>query len=285
MKNILLAGVAVGSLFFSSCGDKKADTGIDKTSLKPNEVVETWKNDLVDGRLASLWDSLPSSYQSDLSGIVHSFGEKMDAEVYDEAMKTASSATALLKSKKSVILEMMKETAPADKFELIEGNFDAALGLIDAIVNSDAKSVDGLKKLDVVKFLGDMQSHTKELSKLGSMAGDEYEKVKKMSVSLLSESGDNAEVEMTVDDKKEKMKLVKMQDRWIPEEMSSGWSEMMKEAQQGLDEVGKMSDNDKKQALAGLKMVQDQIKKLEGVNSKEDLMQQMGGLMQMFGRF
>lgn len=286
MKQLLFAGLAAGSLFFTSCGDKKADTGVDKSNLKANEAVDNWKKDMTEGRVASLWDALPSTYQSDVSSIIHSVGEKVDAEVYDEAMKTVSAATALLKNKKSMILEMAKEQTPKgmeSQVENVEANYDSIVGLLNAIATSDAKSVDGLKKLDVAKFLGDIQTHTKELASLASLAGDEMEKIKSATATLISESGDTAEVEMTVEDSKKTVKFVKKDDRWIPEDMANEWPDMMKEAKAGIGEMSKMEPEQKQQALMMMGMVQSTIKSLEEAETKEEMMEKMGGLMKMFG--
>ena len=89
MKHIIISSLAASSIFFTSCGDKKeSTTGINKDNLKPAEAVENWKKDLTDGSVSSLWDSLPESYQGDISSLASSFGEKMDAKVYNEAMSS-----------------------------------------------------------------------------------------------------------------------------------------------------------------------------------------------------
>lgn len=288
MKNILFAVLAAGSLLFTSCGDKKTDTGVVKGNLKANEAVDNWAKDASDGRVASLWDSLPASYQSEISGIVHSVGDKIDADVYNEAMKTMSAATALLKSKKSMILEMAKEQglkSEMDKVEDVSASYDSIVGLINAIATSDAKDVDGLKKLDMAKFLGDIQEHTKSLMELAALApgGEEnMAKLKAATATLLSESGDSAEVEMTVDGSTKKVTLVKKEDRWMPEDMVKDWPDMMKSAKEAIGEMADMQPVEKEKVLSVLRMAQAAIKELEGANSKEEMQKKveefMGGI-------
>ncbi len=285
MKNILFTSLAVGSLLFTSCGDKKADTGVDKTKLKSNEAVDNWVKDLGEGSLASMWDALPASYQKDLSGIIHSVGEKVDAEVYNEAMKTMSAATALLKNKKSIIIEMANSQAPEEmkeKFKEVEAKYDSIVGLIDAIVTSDLKDTEGLKKLDVLKFMGDIQVHTKELASLASLAGKEVEMMKSITSSLVSESGDTAEVEITADGNKKTVKLVKKEDRWIPEEMANEWPKMIEQAKESVGSMASMEPAQKEQVLDMLRKVQAGIKELEGANTKEEMMEKAGAIMQQF---
>ncbi|MFT5906297.1 MAG: hypothetical protein ACI9E1_001905 [Cryomorphaceae bacterium] len=285
MKNILFAGLVAGSLLFTSCGDKKADTGVEKGNLKANEAVDNWAKDASDGRVASLWDSLPASYQSEISGSVHSVGDKIDADVYNEAMKTMSAATALLKSKKSMILEMAKEQglkSEMDKVDDVSASYDSIVGLINAIATSDAKDVDGLKKLDMAKFLGDIQEHTKSLMELAALApgGEEnMAKLKAATATLLSESGDSAEVEMTVDGSTKKVTLVKKEDRWMPEDMVKDWPDMMKSAKEAIGEMADMQPVEKEKVLSVLRMAQAAIKELEGANTKEEMQKKMEEFM------
>ncbi len=285
MKNILFAGLAAGSLLFTSCGDKKADTGVEKDKLKANEAVDNWQKDATEGRVASLWDSLPASYQSDVSGIVHSVGEKIDADVYNEAMKTMTAATALLKSKKSMILEMAKEQVADSEKENIDASYDSIVGLLNAISTSDAKDVDGLKKLDMAKFLGDIQEYTKELTELASLAPggkENMDMLKAATATLVSESGDSAEVEMTVDGSTKKVTLVKTEDRWIPEDMAKEWPDMMKNAKGAIGEMADMEPMQKEQVLAALRIAQAAIKQLEGAKNKEEMEKTMGDVMMQF---
>lgn len=287
MKNILFTGLAMGSLLFASCG-KKADTGVDKTKLKANEAVDNWKTDLTEGRVASLWDALPASYQKDVSDIIHSAGEKMDAEVYNEAMKTMTAATALLKNKKSIIIDMANTNAAEpmkEKIKEVEAKYDSIVGLIDAIVTSDAKDLDGLKKLDVLQFLGDIQVHTKELASLASLAGDEMEMIKSATATLVSESGDTAEVEMTADGNKKTVKLVKKEDRWIPADMANEWPKMIDEAKKSVGEMTDMKPVEKEKVLSVMRVIQAGIKELEAVSTKEEMEAKMQEIMgQMMGQ-
>ncbi len=289
MKHIIVSSLAATSIFFTSCGDKDSengDTGINKDNLKAAEAVENWRKDITEGRVASLWDSFPESYQGDINSLANKFGEKMDAEVYNEAMSTLGSASELLKNKKGMILEILKEKVPqeeAETFAKIEQNYDSIVGLVHTLANSDAKDIEGVKKLNVGKLLGELQVHTNELSKLASLAGEDFEQMKAAKITLLSESENSAEVNVEADGEGEDIKLVKKDDRWVPADMVTDWPEMIVEANKGIDEMGKMSPGDKQKAIMGLGMVKSSIKSLESVKSKEEMMSKIEGLMGMFG--
>jgi hypothetical protein len=159
------------------------------------------------------------------------------------------------------------------------------VGLLNAIATSDAKDVDGLKELDMTKFLGDIQEYTKELTKLSSLApgGEEQmEMLKSASSSLVSESGDSAEVEMTVDGNTKNVKLVKKDDRWIPEDMVKDWPSMMEEAKSSIDAMTEMKPVQKEQVLAVMRMAQASIKELESANTKEEMEKKVQEVMGQF---
>ena len=287
MTHIIVSTLAASSIFFTSCGDKKESaTGINKDNLNPAAAVENWKKDLTEGNVANLWDSLPESYQGDLNELASNLGENMDSEVYNEAMNSMQAITSLLTNKKEMILDILKETAPedqADKLDQIENSYDSVVGLLSTIANSDAKDIDGMKKLDIGKLLGELQVHTKELSKLASLAGDQFEMVKAAKITLVSESDDSAELKISSDGSEEDVKIVKKDGRWLPAEMVEGWSEMLAEANVGINEMGEMSAQNKQQALMGLGMVKSSIKSLESTKTKEEMMAKVKGLMGMFG--
>jgi len=288
MKHIIISTLAASSLFFTSCGDKKkgenGDTGINKDNLKPAEAVENWKKDITGGSVASIWDSLPKDYQSDLNKLANNFGENMDAEVYNEAMSSLSAAANLLKSKKSMVLEMLKEQAPEKEYAKIEGSYDAIVGLVSTLADSDAKDIEGMKKLNLGKLLGELQVHTKELSTLTSLAGKEFELMKSAKVTSVSESGDSAVVNVSADGKDEDIKLTKKGDRWVPTDMAKDWSKMITEANKGIDDLGKMTPQDKQGVMMVLGLVKVTIKGLESAKTKEEMMEKIEGMMGMMNQ-
>lgn len=287
MKQIIASTIVASSLFLTSHAYQAAPApaiAANQDKLKPTEAVENWKKDITTGSVANLWNSLPEKYQGDLNKLAKGFGEKMDAQVYNEAMSTLGAAAGLLKNKKVMVLEMIKEQAGDDNAEdyaKIEQSYDSIVGLLNAITTSDAKDIDGMKKLDIGKLLRELQIHTKDLSKLASLAGDDFEEVKAAKITLVSESGDTAVVNATADDNNEDIKLVKQGGRWLPEEMVNEWPEMIAEANKGIEEVGKMTPEEKQQAAMVMGMVKNAIKSLEATKTKEEMMQNIQGLMGM----
>ena len=284
MKKILFTGLAASAFAFTSCGDKKeeASTGVDKAGLNATEAVENWKTDVTEGKIVSLWDSLPGSYQADVSGLAHSLGDKVDPEVYDKSMETMMMAAKLLKDKKAIVLEIISESLPAAQdmdSATMEANYDSLVGLLNTVTNSDMKDVEGLKKLDMQKFLGQLEGNIADLMTLPVSPDAPFtlSDLKSMTTKVLSETADAAELELTVKDETEQLKLNKVEDRWVPAEMSASWSEKMIEAKSAIAQIGDMEPMQKGQILGGLTMAQGLIESLNSANTKEEM--QMKAMM------
>ena len=293
MKHIIASSLVASSFLFTSCGDKKvveseagAAVAEAVAETTPVEAAQNWQKDLTGGQVSNLWSSLSADYQSDLNKLANNLGDKVDSEVYNEAMTTLGSVSNLLKSKKTMILEILKDNAPEgkeDDLAKIEQSYDSIVGIISTIATSDAKTTEGLKSMDLGKLLGDLQGHTKELSKLSSLAGDKFKKFQEVKFSLVSESGDSAAINVTSEGNDKEVKLIKKDGNWLPEDMVSKWPEMMEEANKAIAEIGDMKPEQKQQALMGLMMLKSTVQSLEKAKTKEDMMQTVQGLMGMFG--
>jgi len=286
MKNYLLSGVAAGALAFTACS-KKVDTGVEKDDLKPNEAVAHWAQDASAGRVASLWDSLPESYQGDVQSLARDFGAKVDSEVYDEAMKTLDSVSDLLRDKKEIIVTIMDEQSKMvgeDKVSSIKDNYDEIVALVDAIVNSDIKDAAGLKEVEISKFMGDIQDEAMAVADVvKSVAGDDASWMQDAKVDLVSEDGDNAEVKNPDPKTEENMKLKRVGKRWVPAEMAEDWDKEMNNGREALAKMEKMSAVDKQKVLGIMRTVQATAKELQETKTKEEFMAKAGKAASGFG--
>ncbi|MEZ4465298.1 MAG: hypothetical protein R3F43_12640 [bacterium] len=84
------------------------------------------------GDPAPLWAFLPGSYQADVTALVHDFGGKLDAELYDKGFAVLGKAINVLKTKKDFILKspimaqaMQNPMLPPEAFQK---NWDAVVG-------------------------------------------------------------------------------------------------------------------------------------------------------------
>ena len=282
IKNLFVASTAACAIAFTSCG--KDPKGVDKTTLKANEAVEQWSKDVDEGQIASLWDSLPPSYQDDVEEIVHMVGEDIDAEIYDEVMKTLTAANNLLKNKKSIVLELVEEMGAGNEemVSSVKENYDDINAFLTTLMESDIKTADGLKSIDIAEFAAELQDDLKPLVK-AALASQKEIDIDAIKTEIISEEGDKATAKVFNGDTTKEVKLVRVEERWIPAEMAENWEDMVSKAKAELENnVSKMKPADKIKVKTLLTGIQNTIAEMEKANSKEEMMEIAGGMMSSF---
>lgn len=285
MKKTLFIGAAVCSVALFSCGKKDpVDTGIEKSNLGPAEAAQNWSKDMSEGRISSIWDSLPSSYQEDVSGLVTEFTNNTDEELYNESQSLVRALTGLLKNKKEIVLAITGKQIPDEKINSqIKEHYDAVTGLLNSIANSDAKTLSGLKSLDIEKFCGEIQPHMKSIMILAADADSDFKALSSMKSELISEDGDSAELKLSNNGKTENVNLVKVNDRWIPADLQKEWSKGIEEAKKGISQSGEMQDANKEDTIKLMKAVQEVIADLETASNEDEMMGKLMGASQKIG--
>lgn len=285
MKKTFFLSAAICSLTLFSCDkNNQADTGVEKSALGPVDTVQNWSKDVSDGRIASLWDALPSSYQKDISDIITEFANNTDEEIYNESQKLTKSLTALLKSKKDIALAIANKQIPDDNIKgKVKENYDTTIDLLNAIANSDTQTLSGLKSLDIAKFCGDIQPHIKNVMVLATDSTPELKAISSMTPKLISEDGDTAEVEVTIDGKTENINIVKVDNRWVPEDLQKDWEKNIAKAKAEIQKSSQSIGTNKEEVITLLKTVQEAIADLETAKNEDEMMGKLMGASQKIG--
>ena len=279
MKKLIYSAVAACTLSFSAVAQ-------DKANLAPVEAAELWGNDMMKGNVTSLWHALPKKYQTDMESMVQAMGQKMDAELYNEFIKTIAQFNGFLKDKKDIVLDLMEENVPGEdrqKFQDVKKNYSEMTDLIDALVNSNIKNVDGLKNFDMKAFCAMIEPNVQSIMVAMKAMKKDF-KDGEVDAKLISREGDNAVVEVTGPcDKSKKVNLTRMGDRWVPVEMTKDWDKKMKEAKDKIAQMDKMKPEQKAMASMMLNMAQGMIKEANKANSADELKKMVENKMKMFG--
>jgi hypothetical protein len=261
---------------------------VDKATLSPVDAVKTFASDMIDGRATSMWDAMPADYQTDVVTMIQDFGKKADADVYNEFMLTLGKANSLLKDKQAIIIEMMEdkilEEKPekAERFEKMKANYTQVTGLFDVVLNSDLKSADGLKTIDMVAFCKAIEPSMKALMK-NVQAVEKDCNIENLSVKLVSQEGDKAVVEVDCAKREAKeVSLVRTGNRWVPAKMVEEWDGKMEMAKFGMAGLGQVDPGKKMQAMMMMKMAQGIIAEL---NKAETAVEMKETMKNQFGKF
>ena len=288
MKPILYTGVAACSIALFSCGENSTEATAEqvKVSLKALESVNLAQQDAAAGKITSLWNSLPESYQSDVERLIHEFAGKVDEEIYNESIQIFSDINGLLKNKKEILIGALKENIPADEakdLSVILDGYDDITALIDTVLSTNIKDASSLKNLQLGEMTEKVQpklvTFMKILHKIDSKKNPMIA-LQSANNKLVSEDADSAVITTTIDGEEKEVKLKRVEDRWIPEKMAAEWDEKMNQSTQALEKVEGIKPTQKQQILAIINQVKVIISELNEANTKEDMQAVMQSQMQ-----
>ena len=268
MRKLLALTLIVFFATFLGCKEKSPEekgkealkAAAEKVPDAPDKVVTEAAKAVKEGNLVLLYAMLPASYQKDVQDVVKSVGANMDKDVYEKAFALLPKAVEALKGN-----EQFKPFVPA------------AEGALKIFKGAKLDTHAGLAAMDVAAFLGE---HGKAITDLGwqiaEIAGEKDAKAKlEVTAKLKGEAGEKeATVEVTADGKTEEVKFVKIEGKWIPEDMSKEWKEGIEQAKKGVTE-GLKGMMEQKEAI--VQQIDAVGKALD--EGKTDQIQQMMGAM------
>lgn len=258
----------------------------------PDGTILAVATALADGQPRALWDAMPASYQSDVTGLIGEFAEKMDEDLYNKSADVTRKAVNLLKTKKDLFLQMQGGPVGGmfmmtDK-QVLTDNWDGLTDLLDTLASSEVSTLQGLKGVDVGTFLGgtgaQVMSKTQALMKAVNPAdANELDKLRELEVEVLESTDDTATVRVTSGDETDEMTLTRVDGRWVPDDMAEQWDAQIAEARQNLADMVDDPDfeQNKAQTMTMLENVDAALDQLGQAETVEQLQQGIGGLMQV----
>jgi hypothetical protein len=257
----------------------------------PDGTVKAVLQGLADQHPEILWQALPPSYQEDINELTHAFAKKMDAEIWDAAFGLGLKTAGVLKDKKGYILgSSMMDAAGEEKAE-IEGNWDAAVALMEDFFSSDIANLETLKTIDWEKYLkttgAEIAARAAAISTNNS-DDESYEDaislLRKTTVEAVSRDGDHATVKVTAPgEEPEEVSLTLVEGRWVPSDMADEWDEHMAEAREGIEKMtAEQITENKVQVMGFFGMADAMLDQLAAANSQEEFDETVKGILGPF---
>lgn len=210
------------------------------------DAVQTVMQGITENRPQVLWDALPPAYQADIRGLIATFCDHMDAEVYDRGFRILGKGVEVLQRKKEFIFNSPM-TLDNPLIETSMGlHWKETVGLLDTLVSSELSSIESLRRMDPGAFLAStgsrLMSDMEDLADRAQRSPDRNPWVKAREALeqaqirfvpgegsqgfltfVTAEMPDGKEVEMT-----------QVEGRWVPAEMAATWKTRVIEARAGL---------------------------------------------------
>lgn len=189
------------------------------------------------GEPVAVWQALPPSYQKDVNDVVGAFAAKVPEQPYNDGFVIAGKVVKVLETKKTFVLGHPALKSGPINAEGLAKAWDPAVHFLSTLVNSDIKTVAGLKAFDMAKFLqGPATVLIKDGLALAESAGDAIpnkgaakltemkEKLKGAKITIESAADDKATVKVEIpNEKTESTEMVKVEGKWLPKEMVDSW--------------------------------------------------------------
>ena len=247
-------------------GCNKSDTTVDAPAPaadKPDAYVQAKVDALAKGDLSAVWTGLPAKHQNDVKDVVHELGAKIDADVWNKTFVVLDKLAEVLKTKKDYILgsDMLAAMSPQEKTELSQ-KWPQIVGIVETLADSEIKTADGLKTVDVEKFISSTGNkifgEAVTLVEQGpSNSAADVKAMKNARVSLVKQDGDKATLKFTVENSEPKeYDFIKVDGKWVPVDfrddyLDAGLTSAKEAVKQPL-----LTPEQKTQALAGLGMAE-----------------------------
>jgi len=205
-------------------------------------VFKETQKAVADRQPGKVFYMLPESYRKDVQGIKDMVIEGLDKETVDNWLKAFDKVVAGVEKHKDKILEAGLPV-PLPK-EALGSAIDQIVKLWAALESAGLDSYDGWKALDVGEFLlvhgnailasvMDVAAKADEENPIGLATG-----MISMLTMEVKKTGD-AETILLIgmdDEEKEELKFVKVEGKWIPEDLLKGWEEGIAEATKEIGE-------------------------------------------------
>ena len=281
----LALGLTASVLLLTGCGKKAEEATAVTIPDAPDAAIQTVITEFAKGNGGIIWQAMPTSYQTDVSDLLHLTGSKIDPELYDKSFATIARLAEVIDQQQALILNSsFMQGRSAEEMAQLEAALPSIVGLLGAITSSELASSTGLLNFNGQDFFDTTVSQfTRYAETLGQLAGEESMLSNYMNtVVTVVEADDLQATLLTTVPGKEPVEQAfsKVEQRWVPSEMASDWVAKIAEATAEL-EATSMQDiaANKPQMMGVLTMIDGVLAQIAAAETQEQFDQSLKGAM------
>ncbi|MFT5836576.1 MAG: hypothetical protein ACI9ZV_000072 [Candidatus Azotimanducaceae bacterium] len=273
----LVGAAAFSAVFFTACGGGKG-----KYPDAPDAAVEMIVKELAAGNGGILWQAMPASYQLDVNSIAQLAGTKVDAELYNQGFGLLGRIAEVADKQKEFILNTeLAGAKSAEEIGEVEAAWSSIIGFVQTIADSSIASAEGLKVFDGQTFFDTTISKLVGYAEDIAVVSGQDNPLAFGAVKILESTDSTATLEMTLPEGEvETEEFTKVENRWVPTEMTTDWATNMAEARATLEAINpeEMAQN-KPQVLGMIAMIEGVLTQIESAETQEQFDQALQGAM------
>lgn len=269
----------------------------------PDGTIKYVANGLADNKPQVLWEAMPASYKQTLNDELKKSMSNADPEIHSKSVAILQKLSGVLKDKKAMIIEAANGAAQQGGGDgglppELTDNWDDIVGVLDILISGKMADIAWVQNPDLGAILTDEGAKIMALPGLETlinkgMQEDQNSKgpksvaqirtgLKNLEVVVISETETEATLKVVSQDlspdepESEEFKMVRMEERWLPKDMVDDWDAVIKDIKEttplGSLTEKKMTEEEKKQVMAMLDMVDQALDKAAQANTGQELM-------------
>lgn len=257
----------------------------------PEATVRRVAAGLADQQPAVLWDALPPSYQREATALIHDYAAAVDPAIHARGVAVGRKAVTVLRAQRDLILGSQLAAGLTAERGRAEKGWDAMVGILDILLQSDLVDLGKMRSLDPGAFLRttgrQLMPLLAEVSR-GS-ADDPYANafaasLEGLEVEVVESSADAATLRLTPASRpSHDLRLVRVEGRWVPEDFAGSWASAVAD---GRAQIAAMrspeASQQKTQVLMGLAMVEGLLDQVAAMKTPQELDAAFQGLVAGF---
>ena len=281
----LALGLTASVLLLTGCGKKAEEATAVTIPVAPDAAIQNVITEFAKGNGGIIWQAMPTSYQTDVSDLLHLAGSKIDPELYDKSFATIARLAEVIDQQQALILNSsFMQDRSAEEMAQLEAALPTIVDLVGTITSSELASITGLLNFNGQDFFDTTVSQfTQYAETLGQLAGEESMLSNYMNTVVTAVEVDDLQaILLTTFPGKEPVEqaFTKVEQQWVPSEMASDWAAKIAEATAEL-EATSMEDiaANKPQMMGVLTMIDGVLAQIAAAETQEQFDQSLKGAM------
>ncbi len=235
---LCLLGLSVG------CGPNAKEI-----PAEPEAAIDSLVENLKAHQPQALWHAMPAKYQSDLREVIGAFCDHMDPKIYDRSMALTSKLADVLETKKDFFYNSPVALSTPFFDSMAGAKWDEVTALVRTFAESDLATIDRLRNMDPGDFLASTGAEIMDRSERLRLVsgknntGDPWQKLQesldlgKMTFTETSSNQGLFVIQRKDEKEPTEVKMVKVEGRWVPVDMSQNWDAGIIRAKAGMKQL------------------------------------------------
>ncbi|MFY9253669.1 MAG: hypothetical protein WAO83_09455 [Fuerstiella sp.] len=287
---LLPAVLAVGCSKDDADGSAGSSSSAAVVAAPTEDSAEATMQYLMDGMKAGqpvvVWNSLPENYQSDINGLVQTFGTNMDPETWKQSIGLLSTVHKLLVDKQDFILNY-PALATSENADAMKKAIPQIAGFLKTIIDGSS-DLESLKTFDGATFLSTTGANlVSQFDAIVSLvpnptgAVNGLAAIDSVKIETIESTDSTATLKITgTDSKDDEQKFVKVNGKWLPENMTKDWDKNVQSAREALAQMPEKTGEMKMQVMMASGMVGGMLAPLQSAENQEQFNAALDGLAQ-----